>query len=632
MKKVYLISVMMLAFFIITSTYAIAGDLGIGSLSGESQSVESSNSGDSESSVSEESQSVDSGTSGDIESIPKIPSDGGLINPSISISSGESNIIVSQLTADRVNNNLQNAQIISISNPVIINNIISFKGLVSNPESSEIGYRWDFGDGETFEKYSGEDNELICDTTHIYVELGTYIVSLSLLDKEEVLDIDTAELTVTETAEGDIGVDAGGPYLGAVGDRIRFVGYATSDEFGSIESYDWKLHDGTEKNGQRISDKFNNIGDYTVTLTVEDEFGTTATGTTTVTIGKISLNFHSPNPIANEKISFGAEVLGFTPTSYVWNFGDGFYNYGQTVSHEYSESGNYYGNLKVYDKNNNYIKSDFIILVDSYKSEQNQKPVSRFSISSNNGDTSTIFKFDASSSFDPDGEVSLYEWYFGDGKVILTRNPKCNYVFNEIGNWEVTCVVIDNDGGFESSAKIIQVTDGNTETDEDIGYQDGIIFFEGKPEIIEIKQTVEKPIIEDTRESCNLEVSVVKSSDVSEDADSAVKQIRVKDTSGNYKADKVKIKFISNIPGYEDIDYSALKDQESGEYVLDVDIPIIEESYTFSIAVSPDITYSDSDWSDNIYTESTSEEPVEEPIITIEDVIVKELQFGTIAL
>jgi len=53
--------------------------------------------------------------------------------------------------------------------------------------------------------------------------------------------------------------------------------------------------------------------------------------------------------------------------------------------------------------------------------------------------------FNASSSYDPDGNVTLYIWDFGDGNITETTSPVVVHVYNKIGRRTVELKVVDND-------------------------------------------------------------------------------------------------------------------------------------------------------------------------------------------
>jgi len=85
----------------------------------------------------------------------------------------------------------------------------------------------------------------------------------------------------------EIVADAGGPYYGEVDESIDFSGDAY-DALGTPISctYDWDFGDGATSTGQNPTHSYDAVGNYTVTLTVEDSVGNTANDTTKVTISE----------------------------------------------------------------------------------------------------------------------------------------------------------------------------------------------------------------------------------------------------------------------------------------------------------------------------------------------------------
>jgi hypothetical protein len=64
-------------------------------------------------------------------------------------------------------------------------------------------------------------------------------------------------------------------------------------------------------------------------------------------------------------------------------------------------------------------------------------------------------RFDASSSYDPDGYIVRYEWNFGDGYEAKVTTPIINHTYVEDNTYQVTLTVVDNNGG--RSAKVVYV-------------------------------------------------------------------------------------------------------------------------------------------------------------------------------
>lgn len=89
----------------------------------------------------------------------------------------------------------------------------------------------------------------------------------------------------TDTAPDEpMSVDAGGPYGGEAGDDIEFSGIVG---FGMPPyTYEWNFGDGETATGKTSVHSYGAAGNYTVTLTVTDDAGSTANATTLASITK----------------------------------------------------------------------------------------------------------------------------------------------------------------------------------------------------------------------------------------------------------------------------------------------------------------------------------------------------------
>ena len=205
---------------------------------------------------------------------------------------------------------------------------------------------------------------------------------------------------------------------------------------------------------------------------------------------------------------------------------------------------------------------------------------------------------------------------------MVSKNAKCNYAFDTAGNWKVTCVAIDNKGNFDSSFKTVKVSSGG-ETPSLVD-QDGVIRYNGKlMDVAESDAESDTSFAVDIDKPCDLDVNVDMKFEESIQLD-----IVVDDLSGTYDAGSVDIQLVSNIPQYDIIKYTAQIDQDSGNYHLDIVIPVSHsddaESYSIAIAAIPQSGFSETDWSGNRWSTVISED-----IDTISD---EENCCGSIAL
>jgi len=81
----------------------------------------------------------------------------------------------------------------------------------------------------------------------------------------------------------------------------------------------------------------------------------------------------------------------------------------------------------------------------------NQPPVASFSYSPQNPVVNETITFDASASTDPDGNITSYEWDFGDGNITNTTHEILNHSYSEAGSYEVTLTVKDDNGATNST-------------------------------------------------------------------------------------------------------------------------------------------------------------------------------------
>ena len=87
----------------------------------------------------------------------------------------------------------------------------------------------------------------------------------------------------------------------------------------------------------------------------------------------------------------------------------------------------------------------------------NQQPIANFTYYPEKPVVNQSVTFDASSSYDPDGKITSYDWNFGDGNITNTTEEKIKHSYSEAGSYNVTLTVIDDEGATNSTTKIITV-------------------------------------------------------------------------------------------------------------------------------------------------------------------------------
>jgi PKD repeat protein len=132
----------------------------------------------------------------------------------------------------------------------------------------------------------------------------------------------------------------------------------TNCSAGSIAGYTWDFGDGSKGAGQVVSHQFGNVGTYPVTLTVFDPLGRAASTTQIVTVAAgtapTASFVTSPSaPTLNETVFFNATsskpAAGRFIVDFEWDFGDGVFGHGVTISHAYGKAGSFTVTLVVTD-------------------------------------------------------------------------------------------------------------------------------------------------------------------------------------------------------------------------------------------------------------------------------------------
>jgi chitodextrinase len=125
--------------------------------------------------------------------------------------------------------------------------------------------------------------------------------------------------------------------------------------------------------------------------------------------------------------------------SYSWDFGDAKSGHGVTTSHQYEADGTFTVKLVITDNHQAQGTQEKNILIENIKA-----PIARYTVTPHGGDRDTLFHFDASNSFDPDGHIVSYHWNFRDGGSDTGKTTK--HKFNGVDKFQVELTVKDNDG------------------------------------------------------------------------------------------------------------------------------------------------------------------------------------------
>ena len=330
------------------------------------------------------------------------------------------------------------------------NENLDFDGTNSyDPDGILVNWSWDFVDG-TPKSYGAN-------ATHAFSDDGLYNVRLTVRDDSGATDWTLVAVTVNNLAPQAIHLNLSTETL----TEVRVNGTASTDSDGIVSQWAWDFHDGqpvqiTTAADEEATKTYNDDGVYRVTLSVTDDDG--AVGITdfwvTVTNRPPVVDFDwqwdtstSPEtPIAGENVTFEAVDsldLDGTILSFNWEYGDGQFGTGNQSQHIYFTEGAYSVTLQAIDDDGEGAEVTKLVIVDRL----NLPPLANFSIETGLADrlTKSPIAFNGSSSTDPDGNITLFTWDFGDGSALkVSPAGATTHIYTTAGTYNVQLTVTDD--------------------------------------------------------------------------------------------------------------------------------------------------------------------------------------------
>ncbi len=326
--------------------------------------------------------------------------------------------------------------IIDLPHLVAVNDDVTFDATASDAKGLPVvSQRWDFGDGTVAQGSQ---------VHHRYTKPGRYSVTYFMEVSSEA-GCNTVSTEKLIRVNGPPVAEAGPDQTAARQAYVTFDASASGDADGSISHYHWDFDDGTEATGLQVRHRFDEAGEYTVQLEVRDDTNlgnNVATDTLRVKVNAepiAALNAPEtacPGDILNFDAAASNDSDG-DPLTYQWDFGDGKNSTGEKVSHTYTTPGSYGVSLRVDDGSqlaNSQASSAATVVV-------NRPPLAYFSHRPKACPGETV-RFDASGSFDRDGELQSYQWRFGDGEQ--ASGESVEHTFATAGSYPIDLVVSDN--------------------------------------------------------------------------------------------------------------------------------------------------------------------------------------------
>jgi PKD repeat protein len=251
---------------------------------------------------------------------------------------------------------------------VLVGSTVAFSGAASKAGTSPISsYGWAFGDGTTGTGVT---------VSHVYRAAGTFTVRLTVKDAAGLVGTATTTVTVqswtstTAPSETPVAVASAPMTVWSTQEATLSAQGSAAPDGRYLVYFGWDFGDGTTSSGYQVRHRYAATGTYSVTLTVRDNMGVTATARTTVTVVS-SLANQPPVPAmtvpltasVNEAVTFDGSASrdpDGTIARWVWSFGDrsnGWgdsesypqYAFGSKVTHAYTYAGTFSVKLTVYD-------------------------------------------------------------------------------------------------------------------------------------------------------------------------------------------------------------------------------------------------------------------------------------------
>ncbi len=239
--------------------------------------------------------------------------------------------------------------------------------------------------------------------------------------------------------------DPGGPYFGVAGEAIVLRGLGSYDPDGDALSYEWDFGDGAISTQASSVHVYAATGTYEVRLRVMDDVAGSSwvEASTSATVrGRPVSDPGGPYVgVANVPIQFdgsGSTDPDGDGLQYLWHFGDGTTADGMAPVHTYTAAGAYQVGLIVIDDSPAHLMggAGTLALVSSASDAPVANPGGPYS-----GESGAPIQFDASASYDPNGDALSFQWQFGDGAYSADRSPWHTYEYG--GTYSVLLRVDD---------------------------------------------------------------------------------------------------------------------------------------------------------------------------------------------
>ena len=296
---------------------------------------------------------------------------------------------------------------------------------------SPILWDWDFGDGTT----SNEKNPV-----HVYNKAGQYSVTLTLNNSGITSAVTKSSyIDVSNGFDAPVASFSASSTSGSVPLTVSFSDQST----GSLNSWNWNFGDGNYSKEQNPEHTYSKAGQYSVTMTASNAYGSNAlTKSSYIDVSNVLnapvTDFSASTTSGNVPltVSFTDQSTG-SPNSWKWDFGDGNTSTDKNPVHTFNKTGQFSVTLTESNANGNdaLTKTNYIAVSSALNS-----PDISFSATPTSGNAPLNVSFTDQSS----GSPNSWKWDFGDGNTSTDKNPV--HTYNKSGQYAITLTASNEKG------------------------------------------------------------------------------------------------------------------------------------------------------------------------------------------
>jgi PKD repeat protein len=161
----------------------------------------------------------------------------------------------------------------------------------TDSDGTIVTYEWVFGDGTTANDVALQ---------HSYAQSGTYTATLTVTDDAGAWSRDSRNVAVTASNAAPTAAFT----ISCSGLSCAFDSTGSTDTDGTIVSYGWDFGDGTSGSGSYLPHIYARAGSYTVSLTVTDNAGATASDSKAINPMSLSARGYKLNGLQKADLSW----------------------------------------------------------------------------------------------------------------------------------------------------------------------------------------------------------------------------------------------------------------------------------------------------------------------------------------